>query len=157
MVSTTDYIHWTAPQSVIVPQVSYGATRPYAKYATNGVDTISIAFTDGHPRTDTQNGKTTSLYDIEYKTGVGWHTPAGTPLSLPVKIDDLQSKPDTIVYRDLGDHPAWVSDAALDPTTAYDDSSVAAGQTYYYVTTAVDGTGTESTYSNQVKAAIPTP
>jgi hypothetical protein len=46
---------------------------------------------------------------------------------------------------------------ALDASTAYDDGSVASGQTYYYVTTAVDNTGLESTYSNQVKAVIPTP
>jgi len=45
----------------------------------------------------------------------------------------------------------------LDPTTAYDDMSVSGGKTYYYVTTAVDNTGLESTYSNQVKAIIPTP
>jgi hypothetical protein len=47
--------------------------------------------------------------------------------------------------------------AALDASTAYDDASVAGGQTYYYVTTAVDNTGLESTYSNQVTAVIPTP
>jgi fibronectin type 3 domain-containing protein len=34
---------------------------------------------------------------------------------------------------------------------------VQAGQTYYYVTTAVDGTGLESPYSNQVKTIIPSP
>jgi Abnormal spindle-like microcephaly-assoc'd, ASPM-SPD-2-Hydin len=42
-------------------------------------------------------------------------------------------------------------------STSYTDASVQAGQTYYYVTTAVDTTGKESGFSNQVKAAIPTP
>jgi hypothetical protein len=37
------------------------------------------------------------------------------------------------------------------------DSTVQGGQTYYYVTTAVDSTGMESTYSNQVQALIPAP
>ena len=37
------------------------------------------------------------------------------------------------------------------------DSTVQGGQTYYYVTTAVDSTGMESTYSNQVQALIPIP
>jgi Abnormal spindle-like microcephaly-assoc'd, ASPM-SPD-2-Hydin len=46
---------------------------------------------------------------------------------------------------------------ALNATMTYTDSSVQAGQTYYYVTTAVDGTGTESAYSNQVQTVIPTP
>lgn len=46
---------------------------------------------------------------------------------------------------------------ALDPVTTYTDYSVAAGQTYYYVTTAVDEHGRESRYSNQTKAVIPSP
>jgi hypothetical protein len=37
------------------------------------------------------------------------------------------------------------------------DGSVAAGQTYYYVATAVDTSGNESAYSNQTQANIPTP
>jgi hypothetical protein len=44
----------------------------------------------------------------------------------------------------------------LDPTTAYDDISVSGGKTYYYVTTADDSTGLESTNSQQEKATIPT-
>ena len=46
---------------------------------------------------------------------------------------------------------------ALDATTAYTDAVVTAGQTYYYVTTAVDGSNNESTYSNEFQALIPTP
>jgi hypothetical protein len=45
--------------------------------------------------------------------------------------------------------------SGLDPSTAYTDSSVVAGQTYYYATTAVDSEGQESNYSNLVQAAIP--
>jgi len=45
----------------------------------------------------------------------------------------------------------------MDASTTYSDASVQAGQTYYYVVTAVDGTGAESPYSNQVQAVIPTP
>jgi hypothetical protein len=41
--------------------------------------------------------------------------------------------------------------------TSYTDSTVAAGQTYYYVTTAISDSGNESGYSNQAKAVIPTP
>ena len=47
--------------------------------------------------------------------------------------------------------------SALDSSTNYVDSSVQAGQTYYYVTTAVISTGAESAYSNQVQAVIPSP
>ncbi len=41
--------------------------------------------------------------------------------------------------------------------TKYTDGSVAAGQTYYYVTTAVNSHGYESTYSNEAKVIIPSP
>jgi hypothetical protein len=47
--------------------------------------------------------------------------------------------------------------SALDVTTAYTDSTVQSGKTYYYVTTAVDNTGGESVFSNEVQAIIPTP
>lgn len=47
--------------------------------------------------------------------------------------------------------------SGLDPNAAYTDSSVVAGQTYYYVTTAVEGNGTESTYSNETQGVVPTP
>jgi hypothetical protein len=40
--------------------------------------------------------------------------------------------------------------------TSYVDSSVSSGQTYYYVTTAVDSSNTESGYSNEAAAAVPT-
>jgi hypothetical protein len=47
--------------------------------------------------------------------------------------------------------------SALESSTNYTDSSVQAGQTYYYVATAVDSTGAESAYSSQVQAVIPSP
>lgn len=47
--------------------------------------------------------------------------------------------------------------SSLLPSTGYTDSSVQSGATYFYVTTAVDSGGTESTYSNQAQAVIPNP
>lgn len=41
--------------------------------------------------------------------------------------------------------------------TAYGDASVSAGLTYFYVTTAVNSAGNESTFSNEVQAAVPSP
>lgn len=49
------------------------------------------------------------------------------------------------------------STTANSGATTYTDSSVQAGQTYYYVGTAVDTSGNESGYSNQATASIPTP
>ncbi len=41
------------------------------------------------------------------------------------------------------------------PGTSYTDTTVQAGRSYYYVTTAVGSTGKESSHSNQVHALIP--
>lgn len=49
----------------------------------------------------------------------------------------------------------------LNPTpvavTTYTDTTVQAGQTYYYVTSAVDSQHVESAFSNQVEARVPSP
>lgn len=41
------------------------------------------------------------------------------------------------------------------PTLSYTDTNVSSATTYYYVSTAVDSGGAESTYSNQATAVIP--
>ncbi len=46
---------------------------------------------------------------------------------------------------------------SIDADTVYTDSSVQSGQTYYYVTTAVDSSHVESAYSNQATSVIPSP
>ncbi len=47
--------------------------------------------------------------------------------------------------------------SALDASTSYTDGFVQAGQIYYYVITALDSSGTESGYSNQFQASVPSP
>jgi len=47
--------------------------------------------------------------------------------------------------------------SALVAATTFVDTSLASGQTYFWVVTAVDGTGKESNFSTQVFATIPTP
>ena len=42
-----------------------------------------------------------------------------------------------------------------DASLSYTDGAVSAGQSYFYVVTAVESNGTESTYSNQAMAVIP--
>jgi hypothetical protein len=63
------------------------------------------------------------------------------------------------VYRSTvsGSGYAKLNAGSVAPTTTYTDSSVQSGVTYYYVVTAVDGSGNESTYSNQSVATIPLP
>ena len=45
--------------------------------------------------------------------------------------------------------------SSLEPNTTYTDESVLSGTTYYYVTTAVNSSQVESTYSNQAQAVVP--
>ena len=60
------------------------------------------------------------------------------------------------VYR--GNHsggPYSRINSTLDPSTTYTDESVVDGNTYYYVTRAIDSDYEESGYSNQAQAKIP--
>jgi hypothetical protein len=53
--------------------------------------------------------------------------------------------------------PYSMINPSLDSTTAYTDTAVGAGQTYYYVATTVDGNSNESGYSAETQAVIPNP
>ena len=61
------------------------------------------------------------------------------------------------VYRGVKSGGPYSQINALNAATTDTDSSVQAGQTYFYVSTAVDATGKESVYSNETQAVIPTP
>ena len=60
------------------------------------------------------------------------------------------------VYRSAVDGGAYTL-LTSSPVTGltYTDTTVQSGQVYYYVTTAVDGSGNQSDFSNQVQATIP--
>lgn len=45
--------------------------------------------------------------------------------------------------------------SSLDTATTYSDPNVQSGTTYYYVATSVDSSNNESSYSNEISAAIP--
>ena len=60
------------------------------------------------------------------------------------------------IYRaDTSGGPYSKINYALDETLEYIDFSVSPGETYYYVTTAVDSDNQESGYSNQAQATLP--
>lgn|SRR5579862_33254 len=62
------------------------------------------------------------------------------------------------IYRgSVSGGPYAQINSGLAPSTSYNDTAVVGGQTYYYVATAVDGSGAESGYSNEAQGAIPTP
>jgi hypothetical protein len=94
---------------------------------------------------------------MESLTGTGVPPPQH---SVDLSWDPSQT-PDVVgynVYRGgQSGGPYARINGALDPGTAYSDGTVQGGQNYYYVTTAVDSGGAESSYSNEVKTAIPFP
>ncbi len=60
------------------------------------------------------------------------------------------------VYRgNASGGPYTEINSGLDATTAYSDTSVVSGQTYYYVATAVNESGEESAYSNEAQGVVP--
>jgi len=62
------------------------------------------------------------------------------------------------VYRGVkSGGPYSKINSVLNASTLYTDTTVADGLTYYYVTTAVNSSNTESAYSNQTTAVIPPP
>ena len=61
------------------------------------------------------------------------------------------------VYRGVTSGGPYAKISSMNVDITYTDSSVDAGQTYFYVTTAVDASGKESTNSNQTQAVVPSP
>jgi hypothetical protein len=110
---TTGSDRWSAARGlVLVP-----GQRPYLKVASNGVDTIHFAFTDGHPR-----NVRTSIYYMYYRDGSLFRAD-GTrigPMGTPVHPEQASK-----VYNSTGNTfgRAWIHDIAIDrtgrPTVVY--------------------------------------
>ena len=82
----------------------------------------------------------------------------GQPLSVQLEWD-ANPEPDIDgynVYRSVQSGYAYVRlNAVLVTTTAYTDTTIVAGQTYYYVCTAVNASDLESGFSNEVPYTAP--
>lgn len=61
------------------------------------------------------------------------------------------------VYRGTTSGGPYTKLSSLLSGNSYVDGTVAAGQVYYYVSTAADASGDESAYSNEAQATIPSP
>jgi hypothetical protein len=88
----------------------------------------------------------------------------GTGVLSPMHRVDLSWNPSTSttvgynIYRSgISGGPYTKINSALNASTTYTDDNIQGGLTYYYVATAVDANGTESTYSNQTQAVVPLP
>jgi len=99
------------------------------------------------------NASTTPLVEALTGTGVAQHQ-----VQLSWGASSSSGITGYHVYRGgVSGGPYTKINSALVVGTTYSDSSVQAGKTYFYVTTALNGSGTESAYSNQVQATVPSP
>jgi fibronectin type 3 domain-containing protein len=113
----------------------------------NGVVSGSVTFTS-----DASNSPT-----VESLTGTGV-PPAQHSVSLSWTASTSQNVIGYNIYRGVqSGGPYSKINSVLNASTVYTDTTVVDGQTYYYVTTAVDSSNQESAYSNQAQAVIPPP
>jgi fibronectin type 3 domain-containing protein len=83
-----------------------------------------------------------------------------TPASYSVALSWTASTSTVVGYYVYRSTTSGTGYAKLNASSAatgltYTDTTVQNGTTYYYVTTAVDSSGTESLYSNEAQAPIP--
>ncbi len=94
---------------------------------------------------------------VETLTGTGTPPPQHT-VSLSWTASNSSGVNGYNIYRGgTSGGPYSKINSVLNASTLYTDSTVADGQTYYYVTTAVNSSNEESGYSNQTQAVIPPP
>jgi hypothetical protein len=96
--------------NVVINVPSTQLHRPYARYASNGTDTVHITYTEAHPR-DFDN----SIYHVYYKGGTLYRSDGTAIHTLAQGL----SSPDegTRIFRGDADNVAWTVDVALDPTS----------------------------------------
>jgi fibronectin type 3 domain-containing protein len=102
------------------------------------------------PHEETLNAKAT-----QGSGSTGTATDTGHSVTLSWK----SGKPNTIgynIYRGIKSKgPYSKINTSPHPKATFTDSSVQGGETYFYVTTALNKNGKESRYSNQVQVTIP--
>ena len=103
--------------------------------------TVSIAVTN----TNSQSGTLASAFTYFHTVGLAW-------------ADSSSSVSGFNVYRSsTSGGPYTRINSTLLPSTTFTDINVQAGQTYFYVTTAVSSSNVESGYSNQAQTVVPSP
>jgi len=111
--------------------------------SSSGTDSAKAGFIS-----DAKNSPT-----IESLTGTGVAQDAH---SVSLSWNSVQTAVGYNVYRgNAKSGPFQAINGSLDASTNYTDYTVVDGDTYYYVTTAVNAQGQESGYSNVAKAVIP--
>jgi hypothetical protein len=129
--------------------IAAGQSVPFTiKFApqTSGTASANISFASNASSssvTETATGIGASA--IQHSVDLSWGPSPSTVVGYNVYRNTTPGGPYTKI------------NSSLDPSSLYTDSTVQSGQTYYYVTTAVDSMGVESGYSNQLQMVVPSP
>jgi hypothetical protein len=108
----------------------------------SGQAAATLAFASNAANAASENLTGTGVAPVQHSVSLSWDTAA--------EVVGYN------VYRaSQSGGPYAKINSVIDASTTYTDSSVQAGQNYYYVTTSVSSTGTQSSYSNEIQAAIP--
>lgn len=127
-ISKDDGQSWSLGKILILPERIYKDRRPYVKVYSDGGDKLHIAFTDGHPRNETEN----SIYYAYYQDG-NLYKANGK------KITSLAEAPFTpkqaeLIHNGNTSDKAWIWDIAADadgnPVLTY--ASFPNDSTHYY-------------------------
>ncbi len=113
---------------------------------TSGTSSANATFISNASNSPAMESLTGSGMTPQHTVSLGWNTTTSSGVA------------GYNIYRaTISTGPFTRINSALDATPYDTDSTVTAGQTYYYAVTAVSTTGSESGYSNQVQVTIPTP
>ena len=113
---------------------------PTASGTVNGSISI-VSNATGSPATVSLSG--TGVTSVQHSAALNWNASTSTVSGYNV-------------YRSTVSGSSYIKiNSSLVAGLTYTDTSVVSGTTYYYVTTAVDSSGNESTFSNEVSAPIP--
>ncbi len=120
---------------------------------------VTIQFTPSSSGTDPAKvgfiSNATNSPTLELLTGTGIVQDAP---SVDLSWDGVSAAAGYNVFRGTAKTGPFLEiNTTLDSSTNYTDSTVVAGNTYYYVTTAVNAQGQQSGYSNVTEAVIPSP
>jgi hypothetical protein len=119
--------------------VSYSvAFTPQSSGTASG--TLSFA---SNASTATESVTGSGVSAVQHSVNLNWNPSTSQVTGYNVYRASAASGP----YAKLNSSP--------DANTTFTDGTVASAHTYYYVTTAVNSSGVESSYSNQVQVAVP--
>jgi hypothetical protein len=129
--------------------IAAGQTVPFTLTFTpqaSGAASSTITFTSNATNSPaTQAASGTGIAPPQHSVSLAWTASTSTVAGYNVYRGTQSGGPYAII------------NGSTETSTTYTDNSVQGGQTYYYVVTAVDGSGNESVNSNQAQAVVPSP